>query len=290
METSKPRIFVVGCASLDTIHIEQSGERSTFHILGGAGLYTALAARAAGAIVTLYSPRTSKLPDRFQRVTEVIDWIGPLVEPEEMPALEIVHHGGGRATLANARWGAEQLLVPEALPESLENYAAAHIAALSSAERQSAFVRSCRSKGVSRVSAGTYARLVYGDPQGVSSLLAQCDFFFMNVNEARGLFGTVAEPPFFPGKLVFVTDGERGARMFENGRSMHIDAVPSREVDPTGAGDTFCGATLAGILSGRSMAETTARAVSLAASCITMPGPEAVLQKILSLGQDGILP
>ena len=275
-----PRLLVVGCVSLDTIHVEQSNDKLTFETLGGAGLYTALAARAAGAIVTLYAPRTAPLPDKFQRVIEVIDWIGPVVTPGEMPSLEIVHHGGGRASLVSARWGAEQRLVPEALADSLEDFAAAHIAALSSAERQSAFALGCRSRGIPKVSAGTYARLAYGNPQGVRDLLAQCDFFFMNANEACGMFGAVASMPLFDGKIILVTDGERGAHIFENGLSKHVDAVPSEEVDPTGAGDTFCGATLAGILSGRSIDEATACAAELAARCITVPGPEAVLKEI----------
>src|SRR4030095_10561973 len=170
-------------------------------------------------MVTLYAPRTTILPKKFQRVPEVINWIGPLVEAEEMPALEIVHHGGGRATLVDARWGAEQQLVPESLPESLEQYAAAHIAALSSADRQSAFALGCRSRGIPKVSAGTYARLADGDPQGVRDLLAQCEFFFMNANEACGIFGAVASMPLFDGKIILVTDGESGAHIVENGLS-----------------------------------------------------------------------
>jgi ribokinase len=280
VDTPKARIFVVGCASLDTIHIEESGQKSTFHTLGGAGLYTALAARAAGASVTLYGPRTAALPGEFKRLPEVIDWIGPQVEADEMPALEIVHHGGGRATLVNARWGAEQQLVPAALPDSLEAYAVAHIAALSSAQRQSAFVLACRSRRIQMVSAGTYARLVYGDRQGVTNLLTQCDYFFMNANEACGMFGSVKHTPFLSAKTIVVTDGERGAHVFQNGRSTHIEAVAAQEVDPTGAGDTFCGATLASLFSGSSLAVATARAAELASRCITMPGAAAMLEAI----------
>jgi len=277
VDTTNPRIFVVGCASLDTIHVEESGARSTFHTLGGAGLYTALAARAAGAMVTLYAPRTAVLPEGFQRIPDVIDWVGPLVDPEEMPALEIVHHGGGRATLLNANWGAEQQLVPEGLPAQLDDYAVAHIAALSSAARQAAFVNACRSNGIPGVSAGTYARLVYGDRQGVFDLLLQCDYFFMNANEARGLFGSVTHTQRFDGKVVFVTDGERGAHIFAKDQTTHIEASPAKEVDPTGAGDTFCGATLAGILRGRTLSEAADNAAEIAARCITRPGPAAIL-------------
>ena len=283
MDTSKPRILVVGCASLDTVHIETAKGRSTFETVGGAGLYTALAARAAGATVTLYAPRTNRLPEKFKRVPEAIDWIGPLVEADEMPALEIVHHGGGRATLLNARWGAEEKLAPDRLPGSLEGYVGAHIAALSSTSRQSAFALVLRERGVPVLSAGTYARLVYGDRKGVSDLLSKCDFFFMNANEARGMFGSVKDTPILDGKIVFVTDGERGADIFAQEQTMHVNAVPAQEVDPTGAGDTFCGAILAGILSGRTLEAAVQYAAELAARCITMPGTEAVLKEILLL-------
>jgi len=214
-------------------------------------------------------------------VPDVINWIGPPVEADEMPALEIIHHGGGRATLLNARWGAEEKLVPEALPGNLEGYAGAHIAALSSTPRQSAFALVLRERGFPMLSAGTYARLVYGDRQGVCDLLSRCDFFFMNANEARGLFGSVADTPKRDGKIVFVTDGERGADIFAPEQTMHVEAVPAQEVDPTGAGDTFCGAALAAILCGRTLDAAVQFAAELAGLCITMPGPEAVLKQIL---------
>src|SRR5271170_2292745 len=111
------KILVIGCVSRDTIRLEQPGGGSTHVTLGGAALYTALAARSAGSEVTLLAPRPQPgLPwldifsggvDAVSELSTFIQWVGPVVPPSEMPFLEIVHHGGGRATLLNAGWKAE---------------------------------------------------------------------------------------------------------------------------------------------------------------------------------------
>lgn len=45
-------------------------------------------------------------------------------------------------------------------------------------------------------------------------------------------------------KLMVVTRGRRGADIYRNGRVSHFPAYTTREVDPTGAGDTFAAAFL----------------------------------------------
>ncbi len=44
--------------------------------------------------------------------------------------------------------------------------------------------------------------------------------------------------------LVVVTNGEKGALIYENQQETHIDVYPTQAVDPTGAGDTFSAAFL----------------------------------------------
>ncbi len=98
------RILVVGCVSFDTVHLELSGPeedldsasgsssdsasssgsasgsgstsssasapvaRRTIKTIGGAGLYTALAAAKVGAEVTLFAPKPSPMPDLLKPV------------------------------------------------------------------------------------------------------------------------------------------------------------------------------------------------------------------------------
>src|SRR5690349_11161335 len=95
--------LVIGCASFDRLHI--AGQ--TYNTIGGAGLYTALAAARSGTATTLLAPKPFPLPVVFTDTIQRINWIGPTTPPENLPQLEIEHHGGGRATLLNAAWGAE---------------------------------------------------------------------------------------------------------------------------------------------------------------------------------------
>jgi sugar/nucleoside kinase (ribokinase family) len=206
--------------------------------------------------------------------------------------LEIEHHGGGRATLVDASWGAEAQLTPSGLPAEVTTASVIHIAALSTAQRQLDFLttldnrRSADFGELSRtvsgqrslISVGTYARLVYGETDQVRRLLTAADIFFMNDNEAKGLFGRVENAQTRPGALLFVTLGAAGALVIEGVRVSHIPGQPTAELDPTGAGDTFCGATLAGLVQGQSPLTAAKRAVALASQTVSAVGPAALLE------------
>ena len=153
-------------------------------------------------------------------------------------------------------------------------------------ERLSARSISCArldTRGAQRISAGTYGRAVYGETEAVRKLLALADLFFMNENEATGLFGTVDAARAAPGKLLFVTLGARGALVIQGDHVTHVPGMAAAELDPTGAGDTFCGATLAGLVRGEHPVMATRQAIALAAQMIGAVGPAA-------LWQDGPLP
>jgi sugar/nucleoside kinase (ribokinase family) len=200
---------------------------------------------------------------------------------ENLPRLEIAHHGGGGATLLNASWGAEALLVPEAMPPDVHHATFVHIAALRTAQRQFAFVQAIREAGNGRlrprISVGTYARLAYEDTATVRRIWTLADLFFMNENEANGLFGHVEQAHTRPGALLFVTLGARGVLVIEGQDVTHIAGRVVQEVDPTGAGDTFCGATLAGLAQGMAPVAAAAVAVELAARTVQAIGPTALL-------------
>lgn len=271
-------ILVVGCASLDTLHI--AGH--THQTIGGAGLYTALAAHCAGAPATLLGPRPQPLPALLTPVTRRIVWIGPEVAPDALPHLEIAHHGEGRATLVGASWGAEAQLTPDHLPDDLSGYAFVHIAALSSAQKMLDFLHACRARGAQRISAGTYYRIVQNEPATVRAIFEQADLFFMNENEAIGLWGSLRVAGRVSlrtreGALLFITFDRRGAIVIAGDQATPLPADPADELDPTGAGDTFCGATLAGLARGEDAVTSASRATVLAARKIEHVGPAFLL-------------
>jgi sugar/nucleoside kinase (ribokinase family) len=280
-------IFVIGTASLDILHF--AGQMA--HAAGGAGMYTALAAYRAGAQAGLFAPRPDPMPELLQPLAERLRWLGPTISPEVLPRLEIEHHGGGRATLLHASWGAESQLTPAIMPPTVTEASIIHIAALSTAQRQLDFLQAIReSKRAEgresgeqgqrpRISVGTYARLVYGDPERVRRLFEKADLFFMNENEANGLFSSVDKAQTRTGALLFVTLGEAGALVIEGAQVTHVPGHPATALDPTGAGDTFCGATLAGLARGDSPLTAARQAVALATQTVSAVGPAALLDE-----------
>lgn len=267
-------ILVIGCASLDTLHI--AGQ--THHTIGGAGLYTALAARYAGARVALFGPRPRTMPPALAPVAQRVTWFGPEVDVEAMPRLEIEHHGAGRATLLGAAWGAEAQLTPDGLPADLSGVGCVHIAALSSAGKMLDFLHACRSRGAQRISAGTYYRIVQHEPATVRAIFEQADLFFMNENEATGLWGSLrvagrVSTRTRAGALLFITFDKRGVIVIEGEQATPVPAEIADELDPTGAGDTFCGATLAGLARGDDPVTAAHNACALAARTIEHVGP-----------------
>jgi ribokinase len=270
--STAPHLLIIGTASFDILHLPTG----IAHTNGGAGLYTALAASAAGVEVTLCAPRPEPLPEVFAPAAARLNWIGPVVVPEALPRLEIAHYGGGNAKLIDAAWGAEAQLAPQHLPTDLTGFAFVHIAALSSAQRMLDFAMACRARGARHLSAGTYARLAYGDTERVRALLDSCDAFFMNANEARGLFGESA-PSTTLNRLLFVTDAANGAVIITASAHAQAPAPTARELDPTGAGDTFCGTTLAALAAGRTPTDAATLGCLAASRMIEREGPAALI-------------
>jgi len=273
-----PRILVIGCASLDTLHI--GGQ--TYHTIGGAGLYTALAAHYAGACAALLGPKPDPVPPILHPVAQRLAWFGPEVQPDDLPRLEIAHHGEGRATLMGASWGAEARLTVDDLPADLSEFAVVHIAALSSAQKMLDFLRACRARRAPRISAGTYYRIVQREPATVRAIFEQADLFFMNENEAIGLWGSLRVAGRIATRtrdnaLLFITFDRRGAIVVAGDQATPLPADPAVEVDPTGAGDTFCGATLAGLARGEDALTAARNAATLAARKIEHVGPAFLL-------------
>ncbi len=271
-------ILVIGTASIDTLHV--NGQ--TYETIGGAGLYTALAATYAGARVTLLGPRAISQSLTFRAAMQRLAWIGPGVAIKNMPHLEIAHHGDGKATLVEATWGAESLLAPGQLPTDLSRFAFVHIAALSSAQRMLNFLHACRERGAQKISVGTYYRVVQNEPATVRTLFEQADVFFMNENEATGLWGSLRVAGRVTTRtrddaLLFITFDKRGVMVIEGERATPLPAEPANELDPTGAGDTFCGATLAGLARGDDPITAAQNACALAAREIEHVGPAFLL-------------
>lgn len=270
------KILVIGSVSLDTIYLRTQRYRT----VGGAGMYTSLAAACAGAEATLVAPRPDVTPLAMEPVARSMRWIGPRMAADQLPRLEIKHHGDGKATLLDASWGGTSALTPDSLPHNLDDFDVIHVSALPSAKHQLEFVRHIKRRSTSKVSVGTYAKLVYGETATVRKAIDTADLFFMNANEACGLFGDLDTIHLRTDQLGFVTLDSAGATVIQSEHIISIPTSPVMEVDPTGAGDTFCGAALAGLARGLSAEEAATRACRLAAVTVQHLGPQGLLSML----------
>jgi len=268
-----PEILIIGSASLDTLHIKGQPVSSP----GGAGMYTAMAAKRSGANVAMFGPRPDPMPDILRPVDERCDrWFGPSVTQEELPRFEIKHEGD-KAVYLDFFIRAELRLDPGDLPADLLKFDGLHIIPLGDPEHQHKFVRECRKRGARYISTGTFIKDVKENPDVVRTTMDASDVFFMNEEEAVCFFGSLDTAKTSPGKLLFITLGRKGALVIQGDYQTHVPAYPAEILDPTGAGDTFCGAALANLLRGIHPVMAARMATILAAQEIENIGPAALL-------------
>lgn len=273
MQAHMTHVLVIGGASSDILHIPDRTVSSP----GGAGMYTAMAARQCGARASLFAPRPDPMTEVLAPVLARLDnWLGPWVPPDELPHFEIAQEGE-RSIYLTARFGSEGELVPEQLPSDLSGYDIVHVVPLGNLQRQLDFVRTCRRRGARKISAGTFLSGIQAHPAAARAIIEQSDLFFMNEAEAIAVFGSTDAAITRAGKLLFVTLGERGALALQGEHRTLVAAPPTRVIDPTGAGDAFCGAVLAYLARGQHPVMAARRAASLASQAIEKVGPAALL-------------
>lgn len=281
--TSSPRLLVVGGASLDRIHVDGTPVATP----GGAGLYTALAAARAGVEVTMLAPLPDPMPPELAPVSDVIRWIGPTVDLDGLPRFEIAYDRHGDVSLFREHVGAEPAMTPDLLDmidtvdmvDTVDTVGgfpgAAYCVPFLDAMVQRRFVDALRARGV-LIATATYGKAATTRTDVVRSTLDLVDLSFCNEAEAQILFGDTAIPR--AGRFRFVTRGARGVSVFQGDLRTDVDAEPVRPVDPTGAGDTFCGTVLARILLGDHPVEAARRGVAAAAATVSAIGPSALLR------------
>lgn len=240
-------------------------------------MYTAMAARHCGARASLFAPRPEPMTEVLSPVLARLDqWLGPLVPPDELPHFEIAQDGE-RSIYLTARFGSEGELAPEQLPADLSGYDAVHIVPLGNLERQFEFVRACRRRGARRISAGTFLAGIHAHPAAARAIIEHSDLFFLNEAEALAIFGSLENARTRAGKLLCVTLGERGALVIQGEHCTSVAAPQAGVIDPTGAGDSFCGAMLANLAAGQHPVMAARRAVALASKAIEKVGPGVLL-------------
>lgn len=266
-------ILVVGSPSIDILHYN---DRTEFSI-GGAGLYTALAAVRSGCQVSMYGVKPDNIPESMRALDErLAAWMGPKVSLDRLPHFEIAHDGD-QATYLKFFSGDEAWLDPSGMPLDLSVYDAVHITALGKVDLSLRFAEISRQRGARVISSGSFLNLIREDRNKVKQLIDISDVFFLNEEEAIGIFGSIDSAITRPGKLLFITRGKFGAFVLQGGFKTDLPAVSADVVDPTGAGDTFCGATLANLMQDAHPIMAARQAMVLASEEIEQIGPAALL-------------
>lgn len=269
----KPHLLVIGSPSIDLLQINNRTEDSA----GGAGLYTALAAHRSGCQVSLYGVRPDPVPELLAPLhARLAEWLGPTVPVEDLPHFTIAHHGD-KAEYLQFDVGAEADLMPSQLPEDLSHYDAVHITSLGTAATQVRLAEVCRQRGAKLISSGSFLNLIQESRSEVRKLIFESDVFFLNEEEAEAMFGPIETLTFDPEKCLFITRGKQGALVVQGDIQTELPAIPVKDLDPTGAGDTFCGAALAHLVQGEHPILAARKAMALAAEEIKYVGPAALL-------------
>lgn len=281
------RVIVVGYLSIDRIATASAQAEA---VPGGAALYAALGARAAGAAVSLVAcagadwPQawTEALAARGIDVAAVVRRAGPT----RRARLDYAADGLRRSAHHEeaAWWERTDALAP---PDPPRADAADVIVA---GPMRAARLRDVldRASGA-RVVADTSEAFARREAEALRALFSALAVFAPSREETR-LLAPGPEPAralAACGTVVVEKRGAEGLAVYRDADTPPVVvAAPAVVViDPTGAGDATVGALAAGLARGEDVVAAARGAVAVGARCVTGPGPSA-----LGLAWDPILP
>ncbi len=146
---------------------------------------------------------------------------------------------------------ADQSIRPDDLPAAIVGADACHVAPMP-LWIQAELVQHLRREGVNVISLDPHDEYVTGHEEELLALIRDVDLFLPSRTEARLLYGRddpeaavrafAAAGP----RVVAIKLGPEGSVVCgPDGVDHHVPAMPVRVVDPTGAGDAYCGGFLA---------------------------------------------
>lgn len=275
----------------------RSGERSYLQGFGGDTSNMIIAAARSGAR-TAYVTRVGD--DEFGRLfldlwrREGVDPSGVIVDRAAPTGAYFVTHGPQGHAFSYLRAGsAASRLRPEDVPDW--NAAFVHASGISMAISASAAdtVLAAFQNAQGKIAFDSNLRLKLWPLERARKMIgaaaAMADYFFPSIEDARVL-SSFDDPERnlewahgLGAKTVFLKLGAEGAIVSDGSRRERIAGHQVKAVDATGAGDCFCGATLARLAAGDSVWEAARYANAAAALATTgfgavdpLPRPEAV--------------
>ena len=262
---SAPDYLIIGHITQD---LAENGPR-----LGGTAVYSSILAQRLGLDVTLVTSYAADL------------------DLEPLDGIQIINQGGQGTTTFNNKYsptGRTQYLLeraesldPTRIPEALWKARIIHLAPVAREIKINSAMGSCGSELIyslqgwlrdwdktGLVRPAHLPDLNHDDRLAGTAILSLEDIGFerQGLDQIRSSFQDVV-----------LTTGERGAELYLDDKMQLVPAVPSRELDPTGAGDIFAAAfIIAKVIRDRSPQEAARFANALAAISITRLGTEGI--------------
>jgi ribokinase len=274
-----PRIHVMGYLSIDTISTAGQVLRD---VPGGAALYAALGARAAGGKVSITACAGEDYPaawrDRMAALDIDVSGIRLKNGPTRRARLTQLPDGARLSTHHDELdwWERTDALAPECHATT-----DADCLVLAPMPPELAF-RAARA-ATCPVIADTSAAFATRDPGAVMSLVAQLSCFAPSLEESRILLPGLPDNAalrYLAASGPDVVQKRSAAGMAvcasEQGLVRLVRAPAVAEVDPTGAGDATVGALAVGLANGLSLRRAVEQAAAIGARTVTDHGPAAL--------------
>ncbi len=246
-------LWVVGNLTIDDV-VNEDGT-TAMGLCGGNAIYAALGARLWASRVGLAARVGIDFPRAHLRALAHAG-VELRVRAVGAPSIRnwaLYEAGGARRFVDRIGSGGhlEQSIRPRELPVATLRASACHIAPMPT-RVQSGLVRSLAAKGV-LVSLDPHDDYIRGQERELVKLLSRVHLFLPSRGEAALLYGrddperAAAHFATLGPRVVAIKMGREGSLVREAGRRTirYVPAVPVSAIDPTGAGDAYCGGFIA---------------------------------------------
>ena len=225
-------------------------------VIGGAAFISALAARWAGSTAGIVARIPTALPPEVGAVhgRGGLHRGGLSCHSGSLPSFRIAYDHEDQATYTAIKPGLEAQLCAADIPSHWMGPSCRwlHIAGIGASSAQQLEVmygiRHRFPTWSGTLSVGTCRAMIEADPDKTRTLLRSADYFFLNAEELSLLYPTGL--PDDCSTIVVVTHGPDGVEVIGGDHAGHHPATATTVTDPTGAGDSFCGGFIGGMVSG----------------------------------------
>jgi len=249
-------LVVLGHVSIDTI-VFPDGKK--IEMPGGAAAAVATSAALAGARVGLVTKVGEDFPREWlERLARYVDVKGVQILPGRTIHIWVIYREDGSVE-SPVEMGVAERMGETPIPEDYLKAELFHIAPIPP-EEQLKVMEKLEGRRVSLDFNPTYYEDYRRNPDLLRKLVSRSYAVFPNEREAELITGLkdarkAAEELYSWGtELVVITRGEKGVLIYD-GDFHEFPALPVKVVDPTGAGDAFAGAFLAGLVKGKTLEE-----------------------------------